>query len=221
MHQQQNKALVARLKSLMLHSGLNARALAEEAGVGRSFVYDILSGKSTNPTIRKLSAIAEVMGSSVEYLLHGGLPLRTLERKNPQLVSIPSIRASASMGGGALVTDESEDHCYYFHRRWVREKLGASPANLRVLWVSGDSMNPTLQDHDLVLVDTSRRLPTPPGIFMLFDGMGLVVKRLESLHHTEPGRLRILSDNHRYSPYERSASEVNIVGKVVWFARTL
>jgi hypothetical protein len=35
----------------------------------------------------------------------------------------------------------------------------------------GDSMMPTLHDGDIVLVDLGRRAPTPPGVFVLYDGM--------------------------------------------------
>ena len=47
--------------------------------------------------------------------------------------------------------------------------------------VEGDSMVPTLQDGDAVLVDMTRQFPSPPGIFVLDDGMGLVAKRLEHI----------------------------------------
>jgi phage repressor protein C with HTH and peptisase S24 domain len=221
MNPHQHKALVARLRALMERAQINARELAEQAGVGRSFVYDILSGKSSNPTTQKLSAIAEVLDTSVNYLLSGEENIGRLRKKDPEIVSIPSIGVTGSMGGGTVVTEEQEGKSYYFQRRWVREKLQASPADLRLIPVSGDSMHPTLQDGDLVLVDMSRRTPAPPGIFVLFDGVGLVVKRLEILPNTDPHLLRITSDNPQYACYERASNEVNIVGRVVWFARTI
>jgi hypothetical protein len=45
------------------------------------------------------------------------------------------------------------------------------------------------------LVDLGRRSPTPPGIFVLDDGMGLVAKRLEHIPSSDPPRVRIISDN--------------------------
>jgi phage repressor protein C with HTH and peptisase S24 domain len=87
--------------------------------------------------------------------------------------------------------------------------------------VEGDSMMPTLHSGDIVLVDMSRRSPTPPGIFVLHDGMGLVAKRLEHIPNSDPPRVRIISDNTFYSPYEGLADEVNIVGRIRWFAREI
>ena len=67
----------------------------------------------------------------------------------------------------------------------------------------------------------NRRNPVPPGIFVLNDGMGLVAKRLEHVPMSEPPRVRIISYNHQYAPYECTAEEVNIVGRVRWFGREL
>ena len=60
-----------------------------------------------------------------------------------------------------------------------------------------------------------------PGIFVLHDGMGLVAKRLEHVPMSDPPRLRILSDNARYTPYECLAEEVKVIGHIRWFARQL
>ena len=82
-------------------------------------------------------------------------------------------------------------------------------------------MTPTLLDGDTVLVDMNQKSPLPPGIFVLHDGMGLVVKRLEHIPNSDPPAVRVISDNSLYSAYERTADEVNIIGRIRWFAREL
>jgi phage repressor protein C with HTH and peptisase S24 domain len=99
--------------------------------------------------------------------------------------------------------------------------LRANPADLRIMHVEGDSMMPTLNDGDIVLVDIGRRAPSPPGIFVLHDGMGLVAKRLEHIPNSDPPRVKIVSDNDRYAPYERLVDEMNIIGRIRWFAREI
>ena len=66
-----------------------------------------------------------------------------------------------------------------------------------------------------------RTAPTPPGIFVLLDELGLVAKRLEHVANSEPPLVRIISDNPIYAPYERSADEVTIIGRIRWFAREI
>lgn len=67
----------------------------------------------------------------------------------------------------------------------------------------------------------ARRSPNLPGIFVLLDGMGLVAKRLEHIPNSDPPRVRIISDNPLYAPYEGVADEINVVGRIRWFAREL
>lgn len=90
----------------------------------------------------------------------------------------------------------------------AKGSLKASPSQLRIMHVEGDSMSPTLLDGDTVLVDMTRRAPNPPGIFVLDDGMGLVAKRLEYVPNSDPPSVRVISDNGFYSPYKRSAQAV-------------
>ena len=127
------------------------------------------------------------------------------------------------MGGGAVVEDQDDaaERAYHFRRSWIRGALKASPSQLRIMHVEGDSMAPTLRDGDTVLVDMARRAPNPPGIFVLDDGLGLVAKRLEHIPSSDPPAVRVISDNSFYSPYERTADEIHIIGRIRWFAREI
>jgi phage repressor protein C with HTH and peptisase S24 domain len=109
----------------------------------------------------------------------------------------------------------------HFQREWILHDLKADPSQLRIMHVEGDSMMPTLHSGDVVLVDLARRSPTPPGIFVLFDGMGLVAKRLEHIPNHDPPKVRVISDNTFYSAYERTADEISIIGRIRWFAREI
>ena len=213
--------LRARCEQLSLHAG----QVAELAGINRSFVYDIMRGRSEHPNLERLDRVAQVLKVERRWLLHGlgeveGDP-PILEDPDQAFVAIPSVAVSASMGGGSVVDEEQEGKPYHFQRSWIRYKLRAKPADLRIMHVEGDSMMPTLHHGDIVLVDLARRAPTPPGIFVLHDGMGLVAKRLDHIPNTDPPRVRIISDNPLYSPYEGTAEEVNIIGRIRWFAREI
>jgi phage repressor protein C with HTH and peptisase S24 domain len=66
-----------------------------------------------------------------------------------------------------------------------------------------------------------KKTPSPPGIFVLNDGLGLIAKRVEIVPQSEPLKLRIISDNPRYQPYEIAADQANMVGRIRWFCREL
>ncbi len=90
-----------------------------------------------------------------------------------------------------------------------------------MITVDGDSMEPLLSSGDRLLIDLSRRVPVPPGIFVIWDGMGLVAKRIEHVPLSEPPRVRIKSVNPDYPGYERLAEEIRVVGRAVWVSRRL
>lgn len=67
----------------------------------------------------------------------------------------------------------------------LRHEGGAEPENVRILRARGDSMEPAIHDGDRLLVDTSRRTPATGEMAVLWDGGGLVVKRVEIIPRTQ------------------------------------
>lgn len=211
-----------RLKMEMKKRGISSAELAKRADVKTSFIYDIISGKSTNPSTVKLARVAESLDVGLGYLVgNTDSPVSdTKEKKSPAAyVAIPRITVDVSATGNTFASVEHEEECYYFRKSWITDRLKVAPSDLRLLYIRGDSMEPTLYHNDIVLVDTTKKVPSPPGIFVLFDGFGLVSKRLEYI--AGQNAFRVMSDNPQYSTYERSAPDTFIIGRVVWFAREI
>ena len=132
---------------------------------------------------------------------------------------VPKLAVGASAGGGALTDVEALAGKVGFDETWLRQ-MGLDPAGLSLIRVVGDSMQPTLNDGDDIMVDTSAALRAPKkGIHVLrLDGT-LMVKRLLP---SKGGTLSILSDNPAYASIEDvAASDVTIIGRVVWVGRKL
>lgn len=87
--------------------------------------------------------------------------------------------------------------------------------------VDDDSMRPTLIEGDMVLIDTADRQDRlRDGIYALENGDRIFIKRLALNPVTR--RIRILSDSVAYPPInECAAAEIHIVGRVVWYGRSL
>jgi phage repressor protein C with HTH and peptisase S24 domain len=222
-----NHTLADRLRARADQLGLAPAHVAEMAGVNRSFVYDILRGRSSRPSIDRLAGVARVLKVDRDWLIHGigevEGPSPFHEMPDDAFVAIAHATPRPSMGGGAVVTEDGDTpgRAYHFRQSWIRSKLKASPAKLRIMHVEGDSMAPTLLSGDAVLVDMTRQLPNPPGIFVLDDGMGLVAKRLEHIPNSDPPAVRVISDNKLYPEYDRTAEEIRIIGRIRWFAREI
>lgn len=90
----------------------------------------------------------------------------------------------------------------------------------------GNSMEPELRDGDRIVADISRQLPATGEAFVLWDGIGLVVKHVEGVRgdavdDDEPPRLRLISANPDYAPYSCLVQDVHILGKVAWVVRRM
>ena len=96
---------------------------------------------------------------------------------------------------------------------------GAAPGNLRILRARGDSMEPLVGEGNRPIVDISRRTGATGELAVLWDGLGLVVKRVEAVSGSEPAEIRLISANPVYAPYAAPAQDVHMVGKVVWVLR--
>ena len=73
----------------------------------------------------------------------------------------------------------------------------------------------------IAAIDCSQTRPSPPGIFILDDGVDLVVKDIEIIPSTTPQMLRVFAENLAFSSYQRPIDEVHIFGRVVCFAGRL
>ena len=176
--------------------------------------------------------LAEHLGCRPELLKHGrSYRVSTHARRpppsgayaTPQGYSVvPEADARLDPGAEACNGDLRETgEGWLFADSFIRDRLRADPGDLWMVEVDGDSMEPLLSSGDHIMIDVSRQAPSPPGIFVIWDGLGLVAKRVEHVPHSDPPRVVLKSLNPDYDSYERSAEEIRIVGRVVWISRRL
>ncbi|QVL45300.1 MAG: helix-turn-helix transcriptional regulator [Methylophilaceae bacterium] len=97
-----------------------------------------------------------------------------------------------------------------------RNKTDANASKLKVVTVYGDSMSPTLNHGDQVILDTSCNKFIDDAIYAIQQGVSLRIKRIK-LHLN--GSIEVKSDNnHGFSAEKYTAGEaknLNIVCKVL------
>ena len=64
-------------------------------------------------------------------------------------------------------------------------------------------------------------LSSPPGIFTLDGGVGLMAKFGDMVPNIAPPTLRLSSNNPAYAYYQRRLDEVHVIRRVFWFGRSL
>jgi phage repressor protein C with HTH and peptisase S24 domain len=198
-------------------------SLERLTGIAESLIRKYMNGQST-PGADKLVLLAAATGVSIEWLATGQLPpdkptnTSASAMHQDDYALIPRYDIQVSTGHGALVEHEAELGRMAFRRDWLRQE-GFSVSSLVLVSARGDSMEPSIGEGDLLLVDTSRHSPQDDGIYVLRVDDDVIAKRLQ---HDWQGGLWVRSDNPLYNDQhitDEAASRLKVVGRVVWVGR--
>ena len=137
----------------------------------------------------------------------------------PGLIAISRSAVRASAGPGAIPGSEEGQPYFAFDRRWLKALTGAAADHLSIVRVEGDSMAPTLNDGDDILIDRRDALePLRDGIYVLRVDESLLVKRLAV--HPMGRHVTVQSDNPAYPDWpDCPINDVVSIGRVIWAGR--
>ncbi|MCM0018540.1 MAG: LexA family transcriptional regulator [Tagaea sp.] len=133
----------------------------------------------------------------------------------PGTTRIPVLetKLSAGTGAAALSTERARDHLV-LPTAFLRGHINMTPEAVVAFPVVGDSMEPTLREGALALLDRSVRAIDGPGIYALRRGDDLFVKRVA---RRADGSILLKADNPRY-PDDHLApervGELQVIGRV-------
>ena len=137
------------------------------------------------------------------------------------LVSVNRHTVAVSAGPGALVSGELGRPYLAFDERWLKSLTPTPSERLSVVRVEGDSMAPTLNPGDDIMIDLddcAERLRD--GIYVLRAEDALVVKRLAL--NPVGRRVTVQSDNPAYPDWPDCGLEtINCIGRVIWTGRRI
>ncbi|MEY8203769.1 MAG: S24 family peptidase [Bermanella sp.] len=199
----------------------NKKQFAQLTNKSASHVYKICRGAS-RPSMAYLQYLYDEFRVDLNWLLTGeqnenSQPMGS--KPDQELVFAPMFDVQASAGLGSDVSLENIDDYFAFNKRWLSSQLNVCGDKLAFVSIDGDSMLPSLNPGDNVLVDLSHTQLVHEGIYLLHSEQGLMAKRLKQLAQ---GRIEVISDNPEYQSWfidDANSESPRIVGKVVWCAR--
>ena len=221
--------LAHRLQQAMKTAGLSQGDLAKAVGISQPTINALLSGKSQGT--KHLVAIARALDVTPDWLQTGRdtnvLPAKhrpaaasIIEIEGETYARLPMYDIRAQAGRGSLAYDGDPIGWRVFDLNWIKTVSRASIEQLKVVEVSGDSMEPTLFKGDHVLIDLGNRAIAQHGLFVLRLDDSLMVKRVQKLFAT--ATVRIISDNPKYAAEEISEEgRLEVIGRVVWIGRNV
>ena len=202
-------------------------SVAKKIGADKSYLSQIVSPKGNRNVGDALARKIEDayhqaygwMDKPMENMPHE--KLTSLDHGLAEFVLIPRYHAEASMGEGAETYghDELSGHLA-FKNIWL-QKRRLNPKFLTIIDAIGDSMHPTINDGDVLLVDLRQKEPVDNRIFVLRMNQQLYAKRLQ---FRPDSKLVVHSDNPHSPAFDVDLAQHNgldIIGRVVWAGRDL
>ncbi|MBF0445792.1 MAG: helix-turn-helix transcriptional regulator [Magnetococcales bacterium] len=222
---------VERLRLLMQEAGWKHEQLANVLGITRGAVGHYFTG-SRMPNLKLLHKISRTFSVTLDWLVTGegqrSLELfREHSGETPAKSTIddlftlvPRHAVTASLGHGQEVDSEQIIDFLAFKTDWLLQRR-LNTEKLALISSAGDSMQPTISDGDMLLIDLRDNLQQAKSgkIYLIRQNDHLYAKRI---HWMISGDLIIKSDNKEYTPetiIQQNLEQVHVIGRVVWIGK--
>ncbi len=205
--------IIDKLKDIISSDGKNGKVFDKDVATSlelsqANFATMKNRGKIPYSNILNFCAIKKI---SINWLLYNQNPGSLVDSTDKYWVKYyPSVAVSA--GGGAYESDDNFESLevpqYFINMLGGQENL----KNIDAINVVGDSMEPTLNNDNIIFVDKTRNDAARDGIYAFTTVHGLFVKRIQK---RVDGNLDIISDNKDYPSQILSSADIKVVGKVI------
>lgn len=218
------KTLPERMAARMKELDITQSALARMVGVSQPTVSAIFHGGTQRS--KYLRSIAIALETTEAWLLG--------ETEDPNLGAtssadsdilaeklgltlVPEFDEGYAMGAGSFLDVSERTGSRAFDTNWLRSISEGNLAKIFVARGDGDSMEPTLHDGDIVLIDGAQnRINKAERIWAVMYGGLRLIKRVRSL----PGdQFELMSDNPNVRSILIPKDEMHVVGRVIWIGR--
>lgn len=205
--------IIEKVKDILSSDGKNGKVfdkdVAESLQISQAnFATMKNRGKIPYENILNFCALKKI---SINWLLYNQDPGSLVDSTDKYWIKyFPSVSVSA--GGGAFENEDDFESLdvppYFIDMLGGQENL----KNIEAINVTGDSMEPTLNNENIVFLDRAKDNSSREGVYAFTTNHGLFVKRIQK---RADGKLDIISDNKDYPVQVLLSSELNILGKVV------
>lgn len=230
-----SNTLADRLKLAMFEAGATQQWLAMRVGVSQGAIQKLASGKAK--TSGRIVDIAKALDVDPVWLSTGDGEMKAspsiepsnirdsslkamvwedMSKDEDEFVEIPLLNVSLSAGDGSCELEESSEFALVF-RRYYLKRMGVPEKAAKLVRVSGQSMEPTLHDGDVVGVNMQDNTIRDGKTYAICQSDLLRVKTLIAT----PSSVIIRSINRDEYPdevmdREEFAKNVRVIGKVFW-----
>lgn len=213
----QGETLTERMGSLIQAAGGPTKAAAL-VDASRDTMNNWKTGKSRIPFDAAFK-LTRTAGVSMNWLATG-IHRASAPGPGEAFTLVRRFDVTLAAGSGSATSDEVLDPMA-FSTSWLETHIGTDKENLSVVQAKGDSMETTIQDGAMVLVDHTTEVIREDGIYAFRMDDSLFIKRVQT---QLTGGVLLLSDNKAYPTQavdDIQAAQFHILGRVRWVGNRL
>ena len=186
------------------------------SGIGVDVLY-VLTGQKTPVTAGGSGSVLSENGNKPFIVREHYEEPQVSEADEQRLMEVFLHDVQASAGPGQMARDGAILSGIGFPISWLA-RHGISASHSTLIYVDGDSMEPTIAHGSMVLVDHSRNSLRRNRVYAFREGDALFVKRLERAGD----QIIVLSDNPEHEARLVGGADLEhfaVIGEVVWTGR--
>lgn len=217
----------SRLEWLIQDRRTSQSALARELGISQPTIGRLISGETRETG--KIIELARALKTTPEYLIgeteDDGPSARVViapavvNEDDDDIVEIRELDLGFGMGGGSYLDLPVKEKGRKIAKDWLRLYTTSPASRIFLARGIGDSMSPTIQNDDVVIIDTAQNLVgMGDQIWAISYGNFGLIKRLRPL---PSGGIKIMSDNPNVESEIAYDGELHPIGKVVAIIRKM
>ncbi|WP_334323335.1 LexA family transcriptional regulator [Gilliamella apicola] len=195
----------------LLLEGLSGNAFAKKVGMSEAVIRDYLSGK-TYPSLNRLAIIAQKCDVPIEWLATGKGECRLLiDSIATESIRIPFHDLNKN------VNPLSRIDSIPFEVNLIKNQ-GCKTEDLTAIWAKGDSMDPTISNHDILIINKAYCKPIDGYLYAVQYDDQICVKRIQN----QGTNLALLCDNPKYPTLlidKNSPQNFEIIGHVIYLLK--
>lgn len=196
----------ARIREAREKSEMTQQDIAQIMGLSRAAVAQWESD-TTSPSIHKVGEIAKLLSTSPQWLAFGvSLEPKVVYQSPAGSVNVPEVMF------GDKPTEQNKVRDWQIPADYLKSELHAMSTDGLVIWrVENDSMAPSYEYGDKVIIDTNAKKPSPSGVFLLWDGIG---PSLANVSITPGNGKPVARVSGSGNAYEVPADKLQVIGRV-------
>jgi len=187
--------------------------LASALGLGAPAVSKMLAGARQIKAAEYIR-MRRFFGLPVdgEHAVHGGAGKRNKAAGRSHYVLEPIQTGAKPLRDGG---SEEDDGAWTIPAGILKGRTKTPPEKIRIFAVPDNAMAPDFGAGERVLIDLSDTQPSPPGAFLVSDGMTQMLRRCEYVAHSKPPSVTISTVSGRSKPYTTPVAKAGIIGRVI------